>query len=71
LFFRIAAAVPETIIKSITPTGMRNTALEINNLVEIFNREKNILYTLPEGLPGKKWLPLARHAIITGIPGHS
>jgi hypothetical protein len=35
-------AVLKQIKKSITPIGIKNTALDISSLVEIFNLEKNI-----------------------------
>jgi hypothetical protein len=42
MFFRIIPKFMEQMKKSITPMGIKNTALEIISLVEIFNLEKSI-----------------------------
>jgi hypothetical protein len=47
MFFRIIPKFMEQIKNSITPMGIKNTALEIINLVEIFSLEKNIFPPYP------------------------
>jgi hypothetical protein len=42
MFFRIIPKFMDQITKTITPMGIKNTALEIISLVEIFNLEKSI-----------------------------
>jgi hypothetical protein len=42
MFFRIIPKFMEQMTKSITPMGIKNTALEMISLVEIFNLEKSI-----------------------------
>jgi len=42
MLFCIAPTVLKQRKKSITPIGIKKTALEMNSLVEIFNLEKNI-----------------------------
>jgi putative cell wall-binding protein len=47
MFFRIIPKFMEQMKNNITPMGIKNTALEIINLVEIFNLEKNIFPPYP------------------------
>jgi hypothetical protein len=43
MLFCITLTVMEQMNRSITPIGIKNTALEMTSLAEIFNFEKNIL----------------------------